>query len=123
MLVWDPWPASSSSATASPSGTPSTGGRGGPTRHSARGASSRLRGPSRGDRSAAFEPRGGVAAGRVAALAVDVPVLVVSHGGVIRALERDTGVDAQTLTNLGGRWFDVDAGAIRAGPIVALLDL
>ena len=44
-------------------------------------------------------------------------VLVVSHGGVIRALERRLGVgDAEDGTpNLGGRWFEVRDDELTAG--------
>jgi broad specificity phosphatase PhoE len=43
-------------------------------------------------------------------------LLVVSHGGVIRNLERHLGVDPPPTTpNLGGRWFEVDGGSILAG--------
>lgn len=42
--------------------------------------------------------------------------LVVSHGGVIRMLERDLGVDPGVATpNLGGRWLHVGAGTLEAG--------
>ena len=51
------------------------------------------------------------------------PALVVVHGGVVRALERAADVDALTLPNLGGRWFDVEPGhRLRAGEIVRLTD-
>lgn len=42
--------------------------------------------------------------------------LVVSHGGVIRCLEDLVGVSRQgRLANLGGRWFEVGPGVLRAG--------
>ena len=75
-----------------------------------------------GERNDAFNARVVAGATRVAAMAGDDALLVVAHGGVIRALERHAGVEAQTLANLGGRWFDMADGAVRAGPIVALLD-
>ena len=39
----------------------------------------------------------------------DGNVLVVSHGGVINALERDAGESWRQLTNLEARWFAFDA--------------
>jgi probable phosphoglycerate mutase len=43
-------------------------------------------------------------------------LLVVSHGGVIRNLERHLGIDPPPTTpNLGGRWFEVAGGRILAG--------
>ena len=49
--------------------------------------------------------------------------LVVSHGGVITCLERTVGA-ARTgrVANLGGRWFDVGPGTLRAGDEVLLVD-
>jgi broad specificity phosphatase PhoE len=49
-------------------------------------------------------------------------VLVVVHGGVIRALERYVGADGTVPKNLGGRWFDVDDGNLAAGDVVMLID-
>jgi len=37
-------------------------------------------------------------------------------------LERHAGVDAQTLANLQGRWFDTGDGVLRAGAVVGLTD-
>ncbi|MFK7917475.1 MAG: histidine phosphatase family protein [Ilumatobacter sp.] len=67
------------------------------------------------------------AGGAMVALSADHPgrtLLVVSHGGVIHALERahdgDTGW--QRLDNLTGRWFDVDHNGWRpVGERVALV--
>jgi broad specificity phosphatase PhoE len=43
------------------------------------------------------------------------PVLVVSHGGVIRSIERHLGVGPPPSTpNLGGRWFVVDGDQLTA---------
>ena len=72
------------------------------------------------------------AALRVAAAAEPGSVLlVVTHGGVIRALERATGSPPVTIANLCGRWFEVDSrvggpanGApprLRAGEPVSLV--
>lgn len=78
--------------------------------------------PPNGELNAAFSDRVVEAAARVAATAGGLPLLVVAHGGVVRALERHAGEEALTLANLGGRWFDVDGDRVLAGPIVALLD-
>ena len=46
----------------------------------------------------------------------DDRLVVVSHGGVIRMLERHLDVDPGVATpNLGGRWLVVDGGALTAG--------
>lgn len=43
-------------------------------------------------------------------------MVVVSHGGVIRTIERHLGIDPGASTpNLGGRWLTVDAGRLIAG--------
>ncbi|MCU1458784.1 MAG: fructose-2,6-bisphosphatase [Actinomycetia bacterium] len=49
-------------------------------------------------------------------------VLVVSHGGVIRTVERSLGVEPAALANLAGRWLDIDDGSIRPGDRVVLID-
>lgn len=46
----------------------------------------------------------------------DERLLAVSHGGLIRTIERHLGVDPGTATpNLGGRWLSVDRGALVPG--------
>lgn len=46
--------------------------------------------------------------------------LIVSHGGVIRALERGLGAEPPPSTpNLAGRWFDVAGGELVPGPLYA----
>ena len=40
----------------------------------------------------------------------DANVLVVSHGGVINALERNDGELWRQLTNLEARWFEFENG-------------
>jgi broad specificity phosphatase PhoE len=53
----------------------------------------------------------------------DGDVLVVTHGGVVRTLERHLGGDADGLIpNLGGRWLDHDTATLRLGGRVVLLD-
>ncbi len=50
-------------------------------------------------------------------------VLVVSHGGVARALDRALGVACPPVGNLGGRWYESDGnGSLRAGDAVGLAD-
>ncbi len=52
-------------------------------------------------------------------------LLVISHGGVIRTLERHLGVETgPTTANLSGRWFEVDGdGRLQAGDQVVALDM
>jgi broad specificity phosphatase PhoE len=53
----------------------------------------------------------------------DGDVLVVTHGGVVRTLERHLGGDADGLVpNLGGWWLHHDDGTVRLGDRVVLLD-
>ena len=47
----------------------------------------------------------------IAARHPDGNVLVVSHGGVINALERDAGEAWRQLTNLEARWFEFEDGS------------
>jgi broad specificity phosphatase PhoE len=49
-------------------------------------------------------------------------VLVVTHGGVIDALERSLGGQPRAVAYLCGRWFEVLPGQIRAGATVSTLD-
>ncbi|HEX7277273.1 MAG TPA: histidine phosphatase family protein [Acidimicrobiales bacterium] len=54
-------------------------------------------------------------------------LVVVTHGGVIRALERAAGASPVPIANLSGRWFEVAADgdgqepALRAGPPLTLV--
>lgn len=60
---------------------------------------------------------------RVHDLAPDGEVLVVTHGGLIYALERELGAGFVRLPNLGGRWVDVGPeGPVRLGDRVVLVD-
>lgn len=53
----------------------------------------------------------------------DDTLLLVSHGGVIRTIERHVGVDpGPSLPNLGGRWFSVVDGRLVAGERFVPLD-
>jgi len=50
-------------------------------------------------------------------------VLVVTHGGVVRTVERHLGGEADGLIpNLGGRWLHHDGEAVTLGDRVVLLD-
>ena len=60
---------------------------------------------------------------RVAAAHPEKAVLAVSHGGLIRALERHLGTEPAHVANLGGRWFEVSTnGALTVGDRVRLFD-
>ena len=49
--------------------------------------------------------------------------LVVTHGGVIRSLERHLGAPSpEPVPNLGGRWFDVAAAVLTIGDREVLVD-
>ena len=81
-----------------------------------------------GRRPAGYEADGSVLERVLAALdaiaaAHDGDVLVVTHGGVVRVLERHLGGDAEGLVpNLGGRWLEHDGAALALGDRVVLLD-
>ncbi len=49
-------------------------------------------------------------------------VLVVTHGGLIRSVERTLGISSPHLANLGGLWITVDNDEITAGDRVELID-
>ena len=75
-----------------------------------------------------FEPYDDAAARMIAAF-VDIAdrspgeeVLVISHGGSIRAVRRLLGATDDRLPNLGASWFTVEGGAVRAGDVVSLVD-
>lgn len=48
--------------------------------------------------------------------------VVITHGGVIYALERFFGQPHARIANLGGRWFDLNNGSLTMGERVHLLD-
>lgn len=81
-----------------------------------------------GRRPAGYEPDGSVLERVLAALdaiaaAHDGDVLVITHGGVVRVVERHLGVDADGLVpNLGGRWLEHRGGVVSVGERVVLLD-
>ena len=49
-------------------------------------------------------------------------LLAVTHGGVIRTLERHLGIAPAGVGNLAGRWVEQSAGDMRAGSSVTLFD-
>lgn len=51
---------------------------------------------------------------------VDGPCLVVSHGGVMRTLDRHTGADMHPVPNLGGRWFTLCGDDVEPGEAIVL---
>lgn len=51
---------------------------------------------------------------------VDGPCLVVSHGGVMRTLDRHTGADVHAVPNLGGRWFTLHGEHVEPGDAIVL---
>lgn len=75
-----------------------------------------------GESSAALLERGLEAVDAVVGTYGDAPVLVVTHGGLIRRLERHVGAPLSPLPNLGGVWLDVGPCGMSAGPRLLLLD-
>jgi probable phosphoglycerate mutase len=81
-----------------------------------------------GRRPAGYEPDDSVLARVLEALDAiaaqhDGDVLVVTHGGVVRVVERHLGGDAEGLVpNLGGRWIEHDGRGLELGARVVLLD-
>src|SRR3954469_24787775 len=47
------------------------------------------------------------------------PLLVVSHGGVIRALERRAGLEPRAIAVLSGRWFEHGDKLVPGDPVAA----
>ena len=75
-----------------------------------------------------FEPYDDAAARMIAAF-LDIAeaspggeVLVISHGGVIRAVRRMLGVNDERIPNMSGSWFDVRGATVSAGAVVHLAD-
>lgn len=60
------------------------------------------------------------------ALGRDLPgstALVVSHGGILRALRVRAGIEDEVMfANLSGQWFEVHGDRLVAGDLVALVD-
>jgi probable phosphoglycerate mutase len=63
------------------------------------------------------------ALGAIAAESDGREVVVVTHGGLIRAVERHLDADDVPVPNLGGRWVDVDSRALALGERVLLVDV
>jgi probable phosphoglycerate mutase len=52
----------------------------------------------------------------------DAEVLVVAHGGLMYALEREAELPWERLENLGARWLTIDDDRVRLGDRVRLID-
>ncbi|MDP9296734.1 MAG: histidine phosphatase family protein, partial [Actinomycetota bacterium] len=50
-------------------------------------------------------------------------LLVVTHGGVIRALEMHSGLQPRGVPVLSGRWFGLDEAKLLPGDAVAVGDM
>jgi broad specificity phosphatase PhoE len=61
------------------------------------------------------------ALGRISERLGDGEVLVVSHGGVVYALEEACGEPWRRLPNLGARWFELSGDDLTAGPRIDLV--
>ena len=83
-----------------------------------------LRHPPGWEEDDAVVTRATAALGRIAGQAgAGGTALVVTHGGVIRSLERLVAAERSgRLGNLAGRWFSVGPGVLRAGDEVLLID-
>jgi broad specificity phosphatase PhoE len=62
------------------------------------------------------------ALGDIAAATPGSTILVVTHGGVIRTLERHHGAEAEPVPNLGGRWFAAGDDGFTLGHRHLLID-
>jgi len=58
----------------------------------------------------------------IASSAPDATVLIVSHGGVIRSLERSLDAPSAPVPNLSGRWLVVSGDALELGDREVLID-
>jgi broad specificity phosphatase PhoE len=72
--------------------------------------------PPNGESRDDFHARVWQAVSRVAAERPGQRVLIVAHGGVVRALERMAGAEPHAIAFLSGRWFTWSDGALRPGP-------
>jgi hypothetical protein len=58
-----------------------------------------------------------------AAATAGARVLVVSHGALIRNLDRSLGIEPESIDNLGGRWYEADGeGSLGPGEVVSFAD-
>ncbi len=70
----------------------------------------------------ALRSRAAAALARAHSVAEGGPALVVTHGGLIYALESALGAPHERLANLAGRWFDLGPrGPVGLGPRVSLV--
>jgi broad specificity phosphatase PhoE len=69
-----------------------------------------------------FVARIAAAVTRVAAAHPGGVVLVITHGGVVSALERSLGADQRGLAHLGGRWIEASGEGLSVGEAVFLFD-
>jgi probable phosphoglycerate mutase len=69
-----------------------------------------------------LEARASAAIARIATMVGDGDVLVVTHGGLLMALETSLGAERSRPANLGGRWLVAGDGSVRLGDRIDLLD-
>jgi broad specificity phosphatase PhoE len=70
----------------------------------------------------ALVARASAAIERIAEMVGDGDALVVTHGGLLMALDVHLGAERRRHANLGGRWIEVDDGVIRLGERLDLLE-
>lgn len=82
----------------------------------------RLDRPPGGEQEPSFRARVVGAVERLAA-GPNGPLLVVTHGGVVRCIERHLGGDPHASPNLSGRWVELVDGRLKGGDWVSLADV
>ena len=78
--------------------------------------------PPGGETHASFLERSLDAVGRVAKEYDGRTVVAVTHGGLIRMLERHLGITPDAIPNLAGRWVTAGDGTLEPGDRVVLVD-